>query len=273
MISNFKIQLIQFLSRWSRNIVLPFTACVACGALLGCGDDRYKTLSQTEAGVQSVSTEPIVTNISADSNYGMKPIVVNPTKKLPGENDSDPDELRILKVDLYYKFEWAKRVLAAKVIPEDLQAVVDDARTRSTTLPQSRAAFLIKDIVELLQAGLDANKLDAKEKAAAAALGVKKIESKPIERKVKPIAKHQLWSPGKRKLDAVQREVRIAAESNTYGVSMEKLTWDKFENASTKTGELAKLLNVAEDTSPLMPDHISHSSGLRPSSSRLPSTR
>ncbi|MEP6757270.1 MAG: hypothetical protein ABJA67_17320 [Chthonomonadales bacterium] len=223
----------------------------------GCGDDKYKFSDQSSVVVRNEMADSGSVIIGPDTGTVVTEADAQKRRDENRPAGTDPEEIRILKMDLYYKFEWAKRVLVSKVIPEDLQMVVDDVRTRSSKLPSDRVSFIVKDITELLQQGLDANKLDAKEKAANAQQGSPVPTRRVLEHKVKTATKHVTWTPGHRKLPEEQREGRLTAEADMKGQNMEKLTWDKFKQASAKTDELAQMLGVIQDSTTPLPSPTS----------------
>ena len=117
--------------------------------LSGCGPEGYRAPSNSEIGPETVritSDSPVVKApgdevVSRLNSPDAKPI-------LRKTESSDPEDVRVLKADIYFKFEWAKRVLDNNVVPLDLQTVIDDVRSRAEPLRIDRGSMLIKDILD-----------------------------------------------------------------------------------------------------------------------------
>ena len=238
--------------------------------LSGCGPEGYRAPSNSEIGPETVritSDSPVVKApgdevVSRLNSPDAKPI-------LRKTESSDPEDVRVLKADIYFKFEWAKRVLDNNVVPLDIQTVIDDVRSRAEPLRIDRGSMLIKDILDLLQEGADADALSEKAKVDRATTPVAPVSRLPVESKKYGLTKKEYWTPGKPKLPREQREIKVKAYASNSGVDFNTLKWEKFHEAGVKTSQLATLLGLAEDSSPVIPENSPGSAKKKNQSSPL----
>ncbi len=219
-------------------------------SIAGCGEDKYKGLSTSQVGIQSSSTG--MTSEQVDGVAGGHGAESDPRRFAVKANpNQDSNEIRILKADLYYKFEWARRVLDGHVVPLDLPKVLEDVKSRSAKLPADRVSFLVKDIVGLLQDGLDADKLEQAEKSSPTEFVRSNSDkssdsSDDTKPEKKPLGGRSRLSISTRQGER-DRLIRLKDVAIRRHQSFSIIKWQKFEEAGVRTQELAHALGIQSD--------------------------